>query len=50
MTTNSKTFVLTPRTYTVTVAPVRMAGNPKREFTIEVVAGQAAERKVDFGQ
>jgi hypothetical protein len=34
----------------LTDAPVRMAGNPRREFTIEVVAGQTAERKVDFSQ
>lgn len=47
---NPKMFDLTPGSYTVTVAPVRMAGSPKREFTIEVVAGQTAERKVDFAQ
>jgi hypothetical protein len=47
---NPKTFALTPGNYTVTVAPVRMTGNPKRELTIEVVAGQTAERKVDLAQ
>jgi Ca-activated chloride channel family protein len=48
--TNPKKFELTPGNYTVIVTPVRMTGNPKREFTIEVVAGQTAERKVDFAQ
>jgi Ca-activated chloride channel family protein len=49
-TSNPKTFVLTPGSYTVTVAPVRTAGNPKREFTIEVITGQTAERTLDFGR
>lgn len=45
---NPRAFILTPGRYTVTVAPVRLPGKPKREFGIEVLAEETAEQIIDF--
>jgi Ca-activated chloride channel family protein len=49
-TSNPKAFELAPGTYRVVVAPVRLAGKPKREVNLEVAAGKTAESIVEFSQ
>lgn len=45
---NPRTFILSPGTYQVKVAGVRVEGKPKREFEVTVEAGGTTEKIVDF--
>lgn len=46
--TNPKVFELTPGTYSVRVAPMKIAGSPEEVFEITVAAGETADRVVPF--